>query len=203
MCEHCSLNSPQYCRGKLLFLDILSVLCRKPWLAALSGQVLSCLGCVLQCMQLFSLLAYTCTGITCFKQSSYLSMLKPVSWGRQIIRMSGGSKSRVHSTGIVDNLCTHIFRAVIDMQLCWHVVDMRKSSRCRHKYISRHISTCYSNQICPIVAFCWPSFILWLQCVLYFRVCSISWLFLCAMNINESVISITSSGSRHGKLIVR
>ena len=35
------------------------------------------------------------------------------------------------------------------------------------------------------------------QCSLYFQVCSISRLFLCAMNINESVISITSPGSRH------
>ena len=54
-----------------------------------------------------------------------------------------------------------------------------------------------------IVAFYWPSFILQSQCALYFRVCSISWLFLCAMNINESVISITLPGSRHGKLTLQ
>ena len=40
-----------------------------------------------------------------------------------------------------------------------------------------------------IVAFCRPSFIPWSQCALYFWVCSISGLFLCAMNIKESVIS--------------
>ena len=49
-----------------------------------------------------------------------------------------------------------------------------------------------------IVVFCQPSFILRWQCALYFLVCSISWLFLCAMNINESVISISSPESRHG-----
>ena len=54
-----------------------------------------------------------------------------------------------------------------------------------------------------IVAFCQPSFILQLQCELYFRVCSISHPFLCAMIINESVISITSPERRHGKLTVR
>ena len=53
------------------------------------------------------------------------------------------------------------------------------------------------------VAFCRSSFILWSQCAVYFRACSISRLFLCAMNINEPVISITSTGSRHGKLTVR
>ena len=53
------------------------------------------------------------------------------------------------------------------------------------------------------VAFCWPSFILRSQCVLYYRVCSISRLFLCAINVNESVISITSPRTRYGKLTVR
>ena len=70
------------------------------------------------------------------------------------------------------------------------------------KNISQHISTCYSNDIRKylrdnkimskfsrdpnIVVFCRPSFILRSQCALYFWVCSISQLFLCAMNINES-----------------
>ena len=51
-----------------------------------------------------------------------------------------------------------------------------------------------------IVAFCGPSFIIRSKWALYFRVCSMSGLVLCVMNVNESVISITSPGSRHGKL---
>ena len=95
------------------------------------------------------------------------------------------------------------------MQLCRHVIDMRKSCWCRHKiYFTTYIdmlfqsngtrNTSEKQEIVPnfsrdstIVAFCRPSFILRSQCALYFRVCSISQLFLCAMNINESVISIT------------
>ena len=38
--------------------------------------------------------------------------------------------------------------------------------------------------------------------MLYFQVCSKFRLFLCAVNINESIVSIISSGSRHGKLTV-
>ena len=105
----------------------------------------------------------------------------------------------------------------VNMTLAWEnhaIVDM--------KNISRHASTCLifqsngtqkyvrNNKIMSnfsrdttIVVFCWPSFILWSQCALYFWVCSISRLFLCAMNINELVISITSPRSRHGKLTVR
>ena len=89
------------------------------------------------------------------------------------------------------------------------------------KNISRHISTCYSNQMvlrntCETTKSC-QTFqeirllqhfaghlsLLRSQSALYFRVCSISRLFRCAMNINESVISITAPGSRHGKLTVR
>ena len=110
-------------------------------------------------------------------------------------------------------------RAVIHMQLCQHVIDMRKSCGCQHKkyfmrkscqcqrkkYFTTYIDMLFqsnstqkylrNNKIRSnfsrdktIVAFCQPSFILWLQCALYFRVCSISRLFLCPMNINESVI---------------
>ena len=83
-------------------------------------------------------------------------------------------------------------------------VDM-SSTRENHadvdiKNISRHILTCYSKYLkylrnnkimssfsrdTTIVAFCRPSFILWSQYVLYFRVCSKSRLFLCAMDIND------------------
>ena len=102
------------------------------------------------------------------------------------------------------------------MQLCRHVIDMRKSCRCRHiKYFTTYIDMLFqsngtrkslrNNKIMSnfsrdttFVAFCRPSFILQSQCALYFQVCSISRLFLCAMNINESVISITSPESRHG-----
>ena len=100
-------------------------------------------------------------------------------------------------------------RAVIDidMQLCQHVIDMRKSCRCRHKkYFNAYTDMLFqsngtqkylrNNKIMSnfsrdttIVAFCRPSFIPWSQCALYFWVCSISRLFLCAMNIKESVIS--------------
>ena len=53
-----------------------------------------------------------------------------------------------------------------------------------------------------IVTLCRQSFILQLQCVLYFQVVSIFQLALCAVNINESIVSIISSGSRHGKLTI-
>ena len=52
------------------------------------------------------------------------------------------------------------------------------------------------------VMLCRQSFILQLQCMLCFRVCSIVRLILCAVNINESIVSIISSGSRHGKLTI-
>ena len=109
---------------------------------------------------------------------------------------------------------TPLIRAIIDMQLCQLIIDMRKSCRCRHKkYFTTYINMLFqsngtrkylrNNKIISnfsrdttIVAFCRQSFILQSQCALYFRVCSISWLFLCAININESVISITSPGIR-------
>ena len=53
-----------------------------------------------------------------------------------------------------------------------------------------------------IVTLCRQSFILQMQCVLYFWVCSIFKPALCAVNINESIVSIISSGSRHGKLTI-
>ena len=102
------------------------------------------------------------------------------------------------------------YRAVIDMQLSWHVIDMRKSCQCRQKkYFTTYIDMLLqwngtrkylkNNKIMSnfsrdttFVALCWSSFILRSQCALYFWVCSISRFFFCAMNINESVISITS-----------
>ena len=110
---------------------------------------------------------------------------------------------------------TPIPRAVINMQLCRHVIDMRKTCRCRHKkYFTTYIDVLFqsngtlkylrNNEIMSnfsrdttIVAFRQPSFMLRSQCALYFQVCSIYRPFLCAMNINESAISITSPRSRH------
>ena len=80
-------------------------------------------------------------------------------------------------------------RAVIDMQLCWHVIDMRKTCWRRHiKYFMTYINMLFQsngtlkyprNKIMSnfprdttTVAFCWQSFILRSQCVLYFRICS-------------------------------
>ena len=71
------------------------------------------------------------------------------------------------------------------------------------KYLRNNKIMSNMSRDTTIVVFCWPSVILQLQCVLYFQVCSIFRPFLCAMNINESVISITSPRSRHGKLTVR
>ena len=95
-------------------------------------------------------------------------------------------------------------RAVIDMQFCRHVIDKRKSCRCRHKkYFITYIDMSFqlngtlkylrNNEIMSnfsrdttIVVFCQPSFMLRSQCELYFRVCSISRLFVLWILMNQS-----------------
>ena len=106
------------------------------------------------------------------------------------------------------------------MQLCWHVIDMRNHADVDIEIFydiyrdvilikwysvlvpekqQNHVKLFKRYDCCSILL---AIFYLRSQCALYFRVCStgISRLFLCAMNINESVISITSTESRHGKL---
>ena len=94
-----------------------------------------------------------------------------------------------------------LIRAVINMQLCWHVIDMRKTMLMSTEkvffdmlFLSNDTLNDLRNNEIPsnfsrgtmIISLCRPSFILRLQCALYFWVCSISQLFVLWILMNQS-----------------
>ena len=90
---------------------------------------------------------------------------------------------------------------------CWHkkyfmkCVVMFIAIKWYSKYLRNIKIMSNFSRDTTIVTICQQAFILQLQWVLFFRVCSIFRLFFCDLNINESIIvSIISSGSRHGTL---